>query len=214
MSKPFVILGHGGHARVVFDVLQLLGQQVAGVLTPGLAPGSDWQGVPVLGDDTWLHQPQAADYVYAIGIGLLPHRPSLRIRVYTHLRSLGLDVPPLIHPSAILASDVNIHEGVQIMAGVIVQPGVVIGENALLNTGACIDHDCQLGNHCHIAPRAVLCGEVRVGEGAFIGAGATLIPGIHIGDYAQVAAGATVIRAIEGGIRFIPGHAKKQIEDI
>lgn len=199
---------------MVLNVLQLMGRDVAGILTPDLAPGTDWHGVPVLGDDTWLHGPQAAGYAYAIGIGLLPHRPSLRIRIYECLRDLGLDVPPLIHPSAILARNVQFGEGAQIMAGVIVQPGVAIGENVLLNTRACVDHDCQLGKHCHIAPGAVLCGDVRVGEGVFIGAGATVIPGVHIGDYAQVAAGATVIRAIEAGIRFIPGHPNKQVEEV
>lgn len=206
MNKPVVILGHGGHARVVLDVLHCMGREVAGILTPDLPPGSDWQGVPVLGDDDWLHGPQAADHVYAVGIGMLPHRPDLRARLYSRLCALGLAVPALVHPSAILARDVQVGEGAQIMAGVIIQPGTLLGEDVLLNTGARIDHHCRLGNHTHVAPGAVLCGEVRVGEGAFIGAGATVIQGVSIGDRAQVAAGATVVRNIEAGIRYIPGR--------
>lgn len=213
MNKPFILLGHGGHARVVLDVLQCLGCEIAGVLTPDLAPGGHWHGLPVLGDDAWLEGRQAKDYAYAIGIGMVPHRPDLRARLYARLRALELDVPPLIHPSAILARNVQVGEGAQIMAGVIVQPGAILGENVLLNTGARIDHDCRLDGHCHIAPGALLCGEVKVGEGAFIGAGATLIQGVTIGQGAQVAAGATVVRDIEAGIRHIPGRPPKPIGD-
>lgn len=209
MNKPVVFLGHGGHARVLLETLRCLHWPVAGILTPELACGELWQGLPVLGDDRWLERREAHGYAFALGMGLVPQRPFLRMDLYRRLRQSGLDVPALIHPSAILAQDVRIGSGAQIMAGVVVQPGSVIGENALLNTGVRIDHDCQIAAHAHLAPGAILCGGVKVGEGAFIGAGAVLIPEVHIGEHAQVAAGATVIRHIPPKVRHIPGHPDK-----
>ncbi|MDM7322982.1 MAG: acetyltransferase [Gammaproteobacteria bacterium] len=211
MNKSIVILGHGGHARVVLDVLRCLGWPVAGFLTPDLAAGTDWLGLPVLGDDTWLQSKKAGDHAYVLGLGLLPHRPTLRAALYHRVRDLGLDTPALIHPSAILARDVHTESGVQIMAGAVIQPGSMIGEDALLNTGCRVDHDCQIGAHAHLAPGAILCGGVRVGEGAFIGAGAVLLPGVQIGEGAQVAAGATVRRNIPPRVRHIPGHTDKPL---
>ncbi|MEO1750161.1 acetyltransferase [Thiofaba sp. EF100] len=211
MNKPIVILGHGGHARVVLDVLRCLGWPVAGFLTPDLAAGTDVQGLPVLGDDGWLEGERAGDYTYVLGLGLLPHRPTLRADLYRRVRHLGLDTPTLIHPSAIVARDVLIERGAQVMAGAVIQPGCLIGEDALLNTGCRVDHDCQIGAHAHLAPGGVLCGGVRVGEGAFIGAGAVVLPGVRIGEGAQVAAGATVRRDLPPRVRHIPGHPDKPL---
>ncbi|HQT42459.1 MAG TPA: acetyltransferase [Halothiobacillus sp.] len=212
MAKPVVILGHGGHARVVLDVLRLLGREIAGVLTPDLPPGARWFEIPVLGDDSWLGCAEADGYAYVLGIGALPHRPGVRTRLFCQLHARGFDLPALVHPSAVVAADVPMGQGVQIMAGAVVQPGCEIGDDALLNTRVSVDHHCRIGAHAHLAPGALLCGEVRVGEGAFIGAGAVIIQGLSVGPGAQVAAGATVIRHIAAGIRHIPGHPPIAIE--
>jgi len=204
MNKAFIILGQGGHARVLLDVLYCLGHRVAGLLTPDQPAGAAWEGVPVLGDDRWLDSAEAGKYVYAVGVGLMPNRQALRAGLYHKLRARGLDVPSLVHPSAVLAQDVRLGSGAQVMAGVIIQPGTVIAENALLNTGAQVDHHCRIGRHAHVAPGAVLCGGVRLGDDVFVGAGATLIQNISIGDGAVVAAGSTVLQDIEPGSRFIP----------
>jgi UDP-perosamine 4-acetyltransferase len=213
MSKPVVMLGHGGHARVVLDVLQLTGRQVAGILTPDLEAGCIWQGVSVLGGDDWLDSAAASHHAYALGVGLVPGRVGWRPCLFRGLRERGLEMPALIHPGAIVAQDVLVREGVQIMAGAIVQPGARLGADVLVNTGARIDHDCAIGAHAHIGPGAILCGEVSVGEGVFVGAGATLIPGVRIGAGAQVAAGAVVVRDIPPGMRHIPGRPQRLIEE-
>ncbi|MEW6764746.1 MAG: acetyltransferase [Pseudomonadota bacterium] len=213
MTKPVVILGHGGHAEVLLDVLRLTGCEVAGILTPDLPAGSLWQGLEVLGGDDWLDCTEAGDHAFALGLGMLPHREKRRRGLFSMLLARGLELPAVIHPSAILARDVLVGRGVQIMAGVVVQPGVRIGDDALLNTRSSVDHHCHLGAHAHVAPGAVLCGDVHLGEGAFIGAGATVIQGISIGARAQVAAGATVVRDIEAGVRIIPGRAPIKFEE-
>ncbi|ANJ67135.1 hypothetical protein A9404_06815 [Halothiobacillus diazotrophicus] len=212
-NRPVVLLGYGGHARVVLDTLRALGAEVAGILAPDLPVGDRWEGIPVLGDDDWTRRPEAIQYHYSLGVGMLPQRPHLRQRLFSLLRERQLRMPPLVHPSAVLAPDVVLGEGTQVMAGVIVQPGSVIGENVLLNTRATVDHHCRIDAHVHVGPGAILCGEVQLGERVFVGAGATLIQGIDIGAGAQVAAGATVVRNIAAGIRHIPGHLPIRIEE-
>lgn len=212
MSKPFVILGQGGHAEVVLDLLQCLQHSIAGVVAPEREVGADWHGVPVLGDDEWLHSSFAREHAFALGMGMLPGRTDLRARLFRKLADLGLEMPPLIHPSAILAQNVQVGAGCQIMAGVIVQTGVKLGQNVLLNTGSRIDHHCQIAEHVHIAPGALLCGEVHVDSGVFVGAGATVIQGRVIGEAAQIAAGACVVRDVPARTRFIPGRPYISIE--
>ncbi len=87
----------------------------------------------------------------------------------------------VIHPSAVIAPEVHIDDGVQVMAGAIVQPGSWLGENVIINTGARVDHDCTIDAHAHVAPGVTLSGNVHVGNGAHIGAGATVIQGIKVG---------------------------------
>lgn len=213
MNRPIVILGYGGHARVVLDVLQATGREVAGILAPDLPAGTLWEGIPVLGDDDWTRRPDAMQYDYTLGVGMLPHRSQLRQRLFSLLRDRRLSMPPLVHPSAIVASEVVLGEGTQLMAGVIVQPGTVIDENVLLNTRVTVDHHCRIGAHVHVAPGAILCGEVNLADRVFIGAGAILIQGVAVGAGAQVAAGATVVKNIAAGIRFIPGRLPIRIEE-
>lgn len=213
MSEPFVILGGGGHARVVLDTLRSLGQPVHGVLLPERPAATDWHGVTVLGDDAWLDQPQTRGYRFAIGVGMVPGRRSRRQAVFERLRALGLRMPALVHPAAVVSAAAELTAAVQIMAGAIVQPGVRLGAGVLLNTGARVDHDCTIGEGAHVAPGAILCGDVQIGAQAFIGAGAVVLPGVAVGGGAEVAAGAVVRNNVPPRCRYIPGQPLKAVED-
>jgi acetyltransferase-like isoleucine patch superfamily enzyme len=84
-------------------------------------------------------------------------------------------------------------EGCQIMAGVIFQCAASCGKNVLVNTGAHIDHDCWIGDHCVISPGAILCGGVTLGEGCAIGAGAIIVQGVTLEPETIVPAGTLVV---------------------
>lgn len=198
---------------MICDLIECLGHEVSGVLTPEFAVGSHWQALPVLGNDDFLDDPSAGDYVYALGVGLMPNRVRLRSALFAALMDKGLDVPTLVHPSAVVARSVRLGQGVQILAGVVVQAQSVIGDNVLINTRASIDHHCNLGAHGHIAPGAVLCGGVTTGEHVFIGAGATVIQGLDIGARSEVGAGATLLRSLPAETRFIPGRTHQIIKE-
>lgn len=198
--RPLVLLGAGGHARVLLALARAAGLPLLGVCDPDLqAEGSgQWEGLQVLGGDDALdcHGPDHVDLM--LGIGQLTHSVA-RARLYGIWSARGYAFPPLVHPAAWVAPDVVIPDGAQIMAGVVVQPGCVLGRNTIVNTRASIDHDCRIGTDVHVAPGAVLCGSVDVGDGAFIGAGAVLIQGLRVGPGAIVGAGVTLVRDLEAG---------------
>lgn len=195
---PLILLGAGGHARVLLALARAAGHKVLGVCDPRLgADGKQrWEGLNVLGDDAALERYRPSEVQLILGVGQLT-AGTLRERLYGTWRDRGYLFPVLIHPTAWLAPDVSLAAGVQVMAGAVVQPGCKVGENSVLNTRAGIDHDCQIGMNVHIAPGATLCGSVSVGRGAFIGAGAVVIQGIRIGERAVVGAGVTLVRDLK-----------------
>jgi UDP-perosamine 4-acetyltransferase len=197
-ALPAILLGAGGHARVVRALAEALGIRILGVCDPVLPRGSDWAGLPVLGDDDALAGQDPAGVVLLNGIGKLPGR-TLRHRLQHSLAARGFGFPTLVHPAAWVAPDAQLGQGVQVMAGAVVQPGGILGAGSIVNTRAGVDHDARIGPDVHIAPGATLCGDVEVGEGAFVGAGAVVLPGRRIGAGATVAAGATLARDLPAG---------------
>lgn len=199
MAHSFLILGAGGHARVLADLLLGQNQQIAGFLDPDTSLwGTDWRGIPILGGDENLAHYSAHTHDLVNGVGSAGY-PELRRAVFERYREAGYKFPYLVHARATVAIDVKPGEGCQIMAGAVVQTGTVIGRNVIVNTGACVDHDCCIGDHAHISPGATLSGGVRVGENTHIGTGATVIQGIQVGRNSLVAAGAVVIRDVPDG---------------
>lgn len=194
-ARPLVLLGAGGHARVLMALACAADHPVLGVCDPRLAADavSRWEGLDVLGDDGALARLPPDRVALALGIGQLA-TGNLRERLYSAWRARGYDFPVLVHPTAWIAPGVVLGDGVQVMAGVIIQPGCVIGENSIVNTRASVDHDCRIGCGVHVAPGATLCGTVTVEDSAFIGAGATVIQGLRIGARAVVGAGVTLVQ--------------------
>ena len=193
--RPSVLLGAGGHARVLVALARASGHPVLGVCDPMLAAYavSRWEGLEVLGDDDALDRFPPDRVTLMLGVGQLA-AGTLRERLYAVWRALGYDFPALVHPAAWIAPGVMLNNGVQVMAGAVIQPGCVIGENSIVNTRVSIDHDCQIGRDVHVAPGATLCGNVTIDDSAFIGAGATVIQGLRIGAHAVVGAGVTLVQ--------------------
>jgi UDP-perosamine 4-acetyltransferase len=212
MSLPLIMLGAGGHAKVLIDALRTAGVAVNGLTDADPAKaGTHILGVPVLGDDEEVlsFAPEAVRLVNGIGSVRIPY---LRRRLFDDFRKSGYAFAQVVHPRAIVAGDVVLAEGVQVMAGAVLQTGSRIGENAIINTRAVVDHDCVIGSHVHISPGAVLCGGVVIGDASHIGAGATLIQGVRIGANCMVAAGAVVIRDVPDGMTVMGVPAKEALK--
>lgn len=196
-ARPLVLLGAGGHARVLVALARAAGHPVLGVCDPVLAANAvtRWENLDVLGDDSALDGMPPSRIRLLLGVGQMAEG-TLRARLYDSWRAKGYDFPALVHPAAWVAPGVALSDGVQVMAGAVIQPGCEIGENSIVNTRAGLDHDCRIGRNVHIAPGATLCGTVTVEDGAFIGAGATVIQGLRIGTSAVVGAGVTLMREL------------------
>lgn len=206
-DPPHVILGAGGHVRSLLGLLAACDLPLAGCIAPA-APATGWPDVcPWLGDDSVLEGLDPAEVALINGLGSVGSTVRRRA-VFEAARVRGFYFPMLVHPSAILASDVRLSDGTQVLAGAILQAGVRVAENALLNTGCIVDHDCEIGSHAHLAPRVTLSGGVRIGVGAHLGTAATVIQGVTIGAGAIVAAGAVVIRDVAPGSRVLGVPAK------
>jgi sugar O-acyltransferase (sialic acid O-acetyltransferase NeuD family) len=198
-ASRVIIVGAGGHAKVVLSSLDRLGIEVIGLVDSDPAlHGQAVLGRPVLGGDAVVleHDPATLRLVNGIG-GIGPAR--LRERVHLDFAARGYQFLPVIDPTAIVGPEVSIEDGAQVLAGALVQPGCRIGLGAIVNSRASVDHDCRIGPFAHIAPGATLSGSVTVGALALVGTGAAVRQGVQIGNGTVVGAGAAVVCDLPAG---------------
>lgn len=183
---PVLLLGAGGHAKVVISALQALDRPILAALDDNQERwGTEILGVPVEGPMERVLELPDVLAVIAIGDNAVRRRLAER---FSQVRWTSV-----VHPRAYVHPSVRLGAGSVLFAGAIIQPDVVIGEHAIINTGATVDHDCRLGAYVHVGPGAHLAGGVDVRDGVLLGVGSSIIPGRFIGEWTTVGAGGTVI---------------------
>jgi len=191
-----LVLGGGGHARVVADAIlarsaQYGGMELVGFLDDDPAmKGIHLLGKPVFGSTSEVARIPHDGVVVAIGDN------GDRCKLFETLSARGEKLMTVIHPNATIAPDVKVGRGSVIFAGVVVNTGANIGDNVILNTGCTVGHDCTIGLHVHICPGAHLGGTVRVRKGATVGIGSSIIQGRTIGEWSIVGGGSAVIHDV------------------
>ena len=193
-----VIIGAGGHGKVVLDIVRAAGQfKPAGFVDadPALA-GQVVAGLTVLGPPNLLpklRQQRVSQVIVAIGDN------RTRLRYIDLAREYGFELVNAIHPTAFVSPSAALGLNVVVAphASVITEARVAGG--AIVNTAAVVDHECVVGEGVHVGPGAVLAGRVRVGRGAFVGMGAKVIQCRAVGEFATVGAGAVVIEDVPDG---------------
>ena len=188
----FVVLGGGGHAKVLVAVLKRLGHVVIGY--------SDLQdcgailGVPYLGDDEalWKAVREGLRSNAAIGVGKVDLSEA-RVRLASDVLSQGLELPVIVSPRATVNEEVRLGDAVVVFDGAVMNSGTVADRLCIFNTNSTIEHDCRIGENVHVAPGAIVSGGVTIGPNCLIGAGATLVHGITICAHCLIGAGSTVI---------------------
>lgn len=198
--KKLIIIGASGHGKVVADtvicrgewrVLGFLDGQVVGVVVAGLS---------VLGRDDELAavaEIQGCDSV-CIGIGDNFTRELQMDRCRAAVSELSF--PTVVHPAAVIASDVSLGEGTVVVGGAVVNVSARVGRGCILNTKSSLDHDCVMEDFASLAPGVTVGGESFVGRGAAIGIGATVLNRVRIGAGTVVGAGSTVIHDLPPGV--------------
>ncbi len=186
--KKVIVIGAGGHGRVVADIIRLNGDMVCGFLDDKKTGGLP--GINVLGEFDLISSLVDDDYYFIVAVGNNQVRSKImesypKAQWYT-----------AIHPSAVLADDVEIGAGSAIMANAVVNCNSKIGRGVIINTAATVDHDNVIGDFVHISPGVHLGGTVCVGNRSWIGMGANVINNINICSDCIIGAGAVVIKNI------------------
>ncbi len=203
-ALPLIVLGAGGHAKVLLSLANELEREVLGVCAPEFDELSEraWRGIATFGNDAALDTFDASEVELVNGLGQLVGN-NRRQQLHSAMKSKGYRFASLVHPSAWVDPSTKIGEGVQIMAGAVIQADCVIGDNVIVNTCTSIDHDCRIDSHVHVAPGVTVCGSVSISTNSFIGSGAIITPGVNVGAGAIVGAGAVVLRDVGSGERYI-----------
>ncbi|MHC4807192.1 MAG: acetyltransferase [Planctomycetota bacterium] len=190
-----VVIGGGGHAKVTISILKKLkSYRILGYTD--LEDRGALLGVSFLGCDDRLTQlrDEYSCCAAVIGIGMLNDSGKLkRVEIFQLLKSLGFQMPPIVSPDAVVNEGVKIDSGTVVMDGVVINSGTSVGKGVILNTHCSIEHDCEIGSFTHIAPGAILSGDVVVAKEVLVGAGAVVCQNKLIGDDCVIGAGAVVI---------------------
>lgn len=213
-ALPIIIIGAGGHARVIADALVCAGSAVLGFVDKDNArKGQDMLGLPIMGGEDVLARFDRDAVLLVVGIGSTGHRSSLELRrrISERLCGDGWTLGGVRHPSAIISPAARVAADAQIMAGAIVQVGADIGAGVILNTRAVVEHDSVVGVYSHVSIGTILCGNARIGACSHIGAGAVVRQGISLGDGITVGIGAIVIANHEGGETLVGNPAKEMV---
>jgi sugar O-acyltransferase (sialic acid O-acetyltransferase NeuD family) len=205
MTVPLVVVGAGGFGREVLDVVEAINRgaspplfDLLGVLD---ARPSDLnltrlseREVEYLGSESdWLASGNAASYIIAIGA------PRARASVQAAFLKAGLSAATLVHPDAVLGSQVTVGEGSVICGGVQISTNVTLGHHVHVNPNATIGHDAVLADFVSVNPGATVSGEVNIGALSLVGAGSVILQGLSVGESAVVGASACVVRDVPAG---------------
>lgn len=193
MRKKVVIIGAGGHAKVIADIIEKSGDEIVGFLDDNKEIGTTIiKEYKVIGDlnnrFAMAVTKENLEFIIAIGDNKkreeISHSPNLKF--YT-----------AIHPSAQIGLDVEIKEGTVVMANVCINSSAKIGKHCIINTGAIIEHDNIIEDFVHISPNVALGGTVKIGKNTHVGIGSTIKNNITICENCKIGAGAVVVKDIE-----------------
>ncbi len=203
-----VVLGGGGHAKVLISLLKrLTAFEITGYTDT--QDNGPLLGIPYLGTDDELEKLAQQGIKKAVmGIGQIKNY-QLRQKVAGRSKTLGFEFPPVCAPSAIINEEVTLDEGAVVMDGVVINSGAKIGAFSIVNTNASIDHDCIIEEFVHIAPGVTLSGSVHVQRFTLIGTGAAIIQGITIGAGCVIGAGAAVMRNCKPNGLYVGSPARR-----
>jgi UDP-perosamine 4-acetyltransferase len=203
-----VVIGSGGHARVVVDAARSAGFQLYGVVDKDFIGQKEHiLGCPVIGGIESLNELDPEKFSVFVAIG----DNSERTEHFRHAKEKGFFTPTVIHPTAVVSEHCVIGSGVFINTAAILNAGAEVGDNTIVNTCAIVEHEVVIGKHSHIGPGVRIGGRTEVGENAFIGIGTSVIDCVAIGDNVSIGAGSVIIENVESNSTVV-GAPGRRIE--
>lgn len=193
-----VMIGFGGHAKSIADSIIRVGKYNIIGYTDRIDSNC---GFKYLGtDDELKYLFETGIHKAVLGVGYMG-KSYIRDSLVSQVKAIGYELPVIIDPSATIADDAIIGEGVFIGKNAVVNADSKVGNFCIINTGAIVEHENEIGDYSHIAVGAVLCGNVKIGCHCVIGANATVIQGRKIGNDCMVGANSTVLSDIKDNMK-------------
>ena len=202
MSNRLIIVGAGGHGKVIADNALKNGYTNINFVDDHAT--DKCMGFPIIGPCAEIETLNDGKTDFVIGIGNNEIRQKIAERY-------DVNWVTLIHPSAQIAANVIIGAGSVVMAGAVVNACASVGKHCIINTGAVVEHDNVIKDYVHLSPKTALGGTVYVGERTHIGIGATVKNNIEICNDCIIGAGAVVIKNIVESGPYVGVPARKKI---
>lgn len=213
MREKVVIIGAGGHAKVIADCIDSEKYELVGFLDKDDTwIGKEINGVPIIGNDRepshWIEKGITA---CIIGIGHVG-KYELRNKLYSRYQEAGFHMITAVHPQSVVAKTAVIKAGTVVMPGAVINANAYIGENVIINTNSVIEHDSLIENGVHVAPGSTISGGVNIGENVLVGAGSVVIQTVKIGKNTIIGAGTIVIKDIPSNVLAVgnPAHIVRE----
>lgn len=208
LKKPVAIIGYSGHAYVIVDIFLNAGRLVTAYCDSEEKEKNPYH-LQYLGSESGIfNKLKKFDLFVCVG------NNTIRSKVHLELSNNVHNPVNAIHPSAVISSSVKMADGIMIAANATINPLAELGRGVICNTSSSIDHECSIGDFAHIAPGAVLCGNVKVGANTFVGANAVVRQGITIGNNVIIGAGAVIVKNVPDNVTVVGNPqralAKKQ----
>ena len=189
MNHPLIIVGAGGHAKVVAEAAKLSGFEIVGFVDQSPDRwGTKILGIPVLGDESVFESPNHNDCVAIVAVG----DNMLRESLVTRLEARNVKFATIVHPSAVISPSATLGNGTVVLPGVVINSMATVGNHCIVNTMASVDHDCSVEDFAHLSPGVHLAGNCKIGRLAHIGIGASILPNISVGPRVIIGGGAAV----------------------
>lgn len=205
MNRQVVIIGAGGHGKVIADIVQKSQDTIVGFLDDNEKHFNQFVGIPILGCIDDYKKYTESEFIIAIGDAKTREMISQRLK--------GVLWYTAIHPKAIISKlDTALGEGTAVMAGSIINPGIRIGKHCIINSGAIIEHDDVIEDFVHVSVGAKLAGAVHIGKRSWIGIGACVNNNLEICGDCTIGAGAVVVKNIKKPGIYVGIPAKKTKE--
>src|SRR5690606_29904903 len=199
-----VLIGYSGHGYVACSIIQAMGKAITGYCDMEPKTMNPFQ-LKYLGRET---DPDAIKIMLASGCFIAVGDNGLRQKIASGLEKESILFQNIIHPSAIVTLELAPAQGIMVAPHVVIHPLSSIGRGVICNTASVIEHDCVIGEFAHIAPGAILCGNVEIGIHSFVGAGSVIRPGIKVGKDVIIGAGSVVVKDIPDGSRVMGNPAR------
>ena len=197
LKEDLILIGGGGHCRSCIDVIEMDGRfTIRGIVDEKESLDPRPTDYPLLGRAEDLLTLSRSCRNFLVTIGQIKS-PEPRIRLFKHLKQLGITLPIIVSPLAHVSRQASLGEGTIVMHHALVNAGAFVGRNCIINTKALIEHDVVNEDHCHISTAAVVNGMAKIQRCSFIGSNAVVRELVTVGEQSIVGAGVTVLHHLD-----------------